>query len=86
MGHSRRFDYLTATSARPRTTDISDRAGMAEKCDFRTIPMYPKVNLAHPAGLAYRLPGNQWEVATVTPSEALQHISHACPSIGRLEG
>jgi len=27
------------------------------------------VNLAHPAGLAY-----QWEVATVTPSEALKHI------------
>jgi hypothetical protein len=32
------------------------------------------VNLAHPAGLAYRLPDNQWEVATVTPSEALKHI------------
>jgi len=33
----------------------------------------PKANLAHPAGLAYRLPDNQ-EVATVTPSEALRHI------------
>jgi hypothetical protein len=32
------------------------------------------VNLAHPAGLAYRLPDNQWEVATVTPSEGLKHI------------
>ena len=32
------------------------------------------MNLAHPAGLAYRLPDNQWEVATVTPSEALQLI------------
>jgi hypothetical protein len=32
------------------------------------------VNLAHPAGLAYRLRVNQLEVATVTPSEALQHI------------
>jgi hypothetical protein len=32
------------------------------------------VNLAHPAGLAYRLQDNQWEVATVTPSEALKHI------------
>jgi hypothetical protein len=34
------------------------------------------VNLAHPAGLAYSFTWtvNQWEVATVTPSEALQHI------------
>ena len=59
QGHSRRFDYLTATSALPRTTDISDRAGMSEECDFRTISEFPKVNLAHPAGLAYRLPDNQ---------------------------
>ena len=32
------------------------------------------MDLAHPAGLAYRLPDHQWEVATVIPSEALQHI------------
>src|ERR1700722_14260735 len=32
--HSRRFDYLTATSARPLTTDISDRPDMSEECDF----------------------------------------------------
>ena len=31
-------------------------------------------NLAHPAGMAHRSPVNQWEVATVTPSEALQDI------------
>ena len=36
--------------------------------------MRPKVNLAHPARLAYRLPDNQEEVAIMTPSEALQHI------------
>jgi hypothetical protein len=40
----------------------------------RTNLSAPKVNLAHPAGQAYRLPDNQQEVATVTPSEALQHI------------
>ena len=56
-GHSRRFDYQTATSALPRTTDISDRPGMSEKCDFRTASDVPKVNLAHPARLAYRLSG-----------------------------
>jgi hypothetical protein len=59
MDHSRRFDYLTATSARPRTTDISDWPGMSEECDFRTISDLPQVNLAHPAGLGYRLPVNQ---------------------------
>jgi hypothetical protein len=57
LGHSRRFDYQTATSALPRTTDISDRPGMSEKCDFRTASDVPKVNLAHPARLAYRLSG-----------------------------
>jgi hypothetical protein len=41
-GHSRRFDYLTAPSARPRTTDISDRAGMLEERDFRTISEVPQ--------------------------------------------
>jgi hypothetical protein len=51
------FDYQTATSALPRTTDISDRPGMSEKCDFRTASDVPKVNLAHPARLAYRLSG-----------------------------
>ena len=32
------------------------------------------MNLAHPVGLAYRVPDNQWEVAAMTPSEALKHI------------
>jgi hypothetical protein len=32
------------------------------------------VNLAHPAGLAYRLPDNRKEAAMVTPTEALLHI------------
>jgi hypothetical protein len=45
---------------------------MSAKCDFRAIRL--KVNLAHPAGLAYRLRGNPLEVAAMTPSEALQHI------------
>jgi hypothetical protein len=59
LGHSRRFDYLTATSGLPRTTDISDRAGMSKSAASEPSPMRPKVNLAHPAGLAYRLPDNQ---------------------------
>lgn len=37
-------------------------------------PRYPELNLAHPAELAYRSPDNRQEVATVRPSEALQHI------------
>ena|ERR1700730_5683568 len=57
--HSRPLDYLTARSAVPRTADIGDRPGMSEQCGFRTISDMPKVNLAHPAGLAYRLPDNQ---------------------------
>lgn len=57
--HSRRFDYLTATSALPRTTDISDRPGMSESATSEPSPRRPKVNLAHPAGLAYDLPDNQ---------------------------
>ena len=32
---------------------------MSEECDFRTISELPKVNLAHPTGLAYHLQDKQ---------------------------
>jgi len=57
QGHSRRLDYLTATTALPpeQRTSATDPA-CRKKRDFRTIPRCPKMNLAQPAALAYRLP------------------------------
>ncbi len=44
------------------------------------------MNLAHPAGLAYRLRDNPQEVATVTPSEALHHIRILVEASAELKG
>jgi hypothetical protein len=85
-GHSRRFDYLTATCALPRITDISDRPGMSEECDFRAISKVPKVNLAHSAGLAYRLPDNQYGGRNRDTQRSTAAHSHPRRSVGRLEG